>query len=246
MLYDSNMEISSKKLSKELKNKILDEYYKSSYQKLFYSKSILSFGIGYSHKQLEKIFKIKSPNYVLEIGGGNGEHLPYVKHVPINKYISLDLKTPKTNIYRDLVSSKFLDKLEFVKGDAEELIYDKSTFDRIVVPCVLAHVDDVMAVLFEIKRVAKKDSEIGILLPSDPGIVNRLVKKLFTFRKLKHLTTVSPKFINALEHKNHISVIMEQITFVFSSDDVKFSYKPFGLIKSWNLNLLVVAKIKII
>jgi ubiquinone/menaquinone biosynthesis C-methylase UbiE len=239
------MVLSSKKLAKSLKSNLLEDYYKNAYAKLFYSKSILSFGIGYSHKQLEKIFKNKMPHYVLEIGGGSGEHLPYVRHVPIEKYISLDLKAPKNNFYRRFISNEFAKKLEFVKGDAEDLKYDKFTFDRIVVPCVLAHVDDVIAVLFEIKRVAKKNSEIGILLPTDPGILNRLIKYLFTYRRLKHLTTYSPKLINAFEHKNHVSGLMAQISYVFSSDDLKFIYKPFSLIKSWNFNLLIVAKIKI-
>ena len=124
---------------------------------------------------------------MLEIGGGNGEHLPYVRYVPSKKYISLDLVTPKSKIYTEMISVELLNKLKFVKGDSEELKYKNSTFDRILVTCVLAHVDNVMAVLFEIKRVAKKGAEIGILLPTDPGILNRLIKNLITYRKLKKL-----------------------------------------------------------
>jgi len=240
------VKISSKNLSKKIKNKTLDEYYRNSYQKLFYEKSILYSGISYSHKQLEKIFNNKTPNFVLEIGGGNGEHLPFVRHVPSKKYISLDLVTPKSKIYTEMISVELLNKLKFVKGNTEELKYKNSTFDRIIVTCLLAHVDDVMAVLFEIKRVAKRGAEIGIILPTDPGILNRLVKTFITYRKLEKTTAVSPKFINALEHKNHISAILEQISYVFSSDDLRFTYKPFGLIKSWNFNFLIVAKITII
>ena len=54
-------------------------------------------------------------------------------------------------------------KLKFVKGNAEVLAFKDNTFDRIVVTCVMAHVDDVLAALFEMKRVAKRVAEIGIL-----------------------------------------------------------------------------------
>jgi ubiquinone/menaquinone biosynthesis C-methylase UbiE len=234
--------ISSKNLSKKVKIQVLEEYYRNSYKKLFYGKSILSSGIGYSHQQLEKVFN-GIPNSVLEIGGSNGEHLLYVKFIPSKEYISLDLVSPKSNINKEIISVELQNKLKFVKGNAEELKYKNSSFDCIIVTCVLAHVDDVMAVLFEIKRVAKKGAQIGILLPTDPGILNRLIKYLFTYPKLKKFTTISPKFINALEHKNHVSAIMEQISYVFSSDDLKFNYKPFSFFKSWNFNLLIIAKI---
>ena len=67
---------------------------------------------------------------MLEIGGGNGEHLPYVRYVPSKKYISLDLVTPKSKIYTEMISVELLNKLKFVKGDSEELKYKNSTFGR--------------------------------------------------------------------------------------------------------------------
>jgi len=237
---------SSKNRSFQLKNATLKKYYNDSYLKLFYGKSFCSCGIKYSHQKLEKIFTNNIPDSVLEIGGNNGEHLPFVKFVPSKQYVSLDLVTPQLEIYTNMISVELKNKLKFVKGNAEDLKYKDNTFDRILVTCVLAHVDDVLASLFEIKRVAKEGAEIGILLPTDPGILNRLVKTLFTYRKLTKSTTVSPKFINALEHKNHVSAIMALISYVFSNDDLKFTYKPFGLFKSWNFNLLIIAKIKII
>ena len=229
-----------------MKNTTLKKYYSDSYLKLFYGKSFCSCGIKYTHQQLEKIFTNSIPKSVLEIGGNNGEHLRFVKFIPSKQYISLDLVTPQTDIFTNVISAEMKNKLKFVKGNAEVLAFKDNTFDRIVVTCVMAHVDDVLAALFEMKRVAKRGAEIGILLPTDPGILNRLVKTLFTYPNLNKSTTVSPKFVNALEHKNHVSAIMALISYVFSSDDLKFTYKPFGLFKSWNFNLLVIAKIKII
>ena len=135
---------------------------------------------------MEKIFNNKFPNSILEIRGNNGKHLPYIRYVPSEKYIYLDLVTPKSNIYKKMISIELLNKLKFVKGNSEELKYKNSTFDRILVTCVLAH-DDVMAVLFEISGVAKKGCGIGILLPTNSSILNRLIKNLITYRKLKKI-----------------------------------------------------------
>jgi ubiquinone/menaquinone biosynthesis C-methylase UbiE len=135
-----------------------------------------------------------------------------------------------------------LEKLKFVTGDAQEIPFKDSTFDRVFSTCLLHHVDDVLQVLLETRRVTTTGGEIAFLLPTDPGILNQFIKKHVSYPKLKKLTNIRPGLFYALEHKNHVVGILELIRFVFQNDDLKFHYRPFG-VRSWNLNLYIVAKI---
>jgi hypothetical protein len=95
-----------------------------------------------------------------------------------------------------------------------------------------------------LKRITKIGGEISIVMPTDPGVLNQILKKLYSYRKIKKLSNVNPKLIYALEHRNHVGGILELIKFVFKNDDLKFRFRPF-YVKSWNLNLWINIHIKI-
>jgi ubiquinone/menaquinone biosynthesis C-methylase UbiE len=176
-------------------------------------------------------------------GGGSGEHLPFVRCTPTDSYVSFDLRPIITKNHLRNLSEEFKSKLSFVVGDAQDLPFKSETFDRVFTTCLLHHVDDVLAVLLEARRVTVIGGEIVFILPTDPGVLNQLVKNTFSFRKIRNLTKIRPQLFYALEHKNHVKSIMEQIQFVYQLDDLKFNFRPFSFIHSWNCNLLVVAKI---
>jgi len=140
------------------------------------------------------------------------------------------------------LTGEFQSKLSFVEGNAEALPFNDASFDRVFTTCLLHHVDDVLGVLLEARRVTEIGGEIAFLIPTDPGILNQIVKKLFSFRKMKKLTKIRPQLFYALDHKNHVGSIIEQIEFVFGDDLLTLHYRPFYL-RTWNGNLLVVAKI---
>ena len=54
---------------------------------------------------------------------------------------------------------------------------------------------------------------------------------------------IRPPLFYALDHKNQVGSIIEQIKFVFQDDLLTLDYRPFYL-KTWNGNLLVLAHIK--
>lgn len=227
----------------EIKKKILDEYYSTVYEKYLFSGGAQATGISYFEKQIEKFWIEKTPNSVLEIGGGNGEHLPFLKYIPGQKYVSLDLRESTTTRYTNGLAEDFKRKLNFVSGNAQNLPFDSESFDRVFSTCLLHHVDDVLAVLLEAKRVTKEGGEIAFVFPTDPGILNHFAKRMISYRKMRKASSIRPQLFYALEHKNHIFSIIELIKFVFQEDELRFHYRPFSFIKSWNLNLLVVAKI---
>lgn len=230
-------------LAKKIKSEILDEYYQNVYQDFLFSGGAQGLGIRYFESQVERFWTNPLPKNVLEIGGGSGEHLPFVRYIPSEKYVSLDLRPMLTGIHVNELSEEFKSKLKFIQGNAESLPFNDSSFDRVFTTCLLHHVDDVLAVLVEVRRVTEIGGEIAFVFPTDPGFINQLIKRTISFRRIKKLTKVKPQLFYALEHKNHVLGIMEFIQHVFRFDDLEFKYRPFPFIHSWNFNLLVVAKI---
>jgi hypothetical protein len=92
------------------------------------------------------------------------------------------------------------------------------------------------------RRVTKIGGEIGISLPADPGVLNRFIKSIISYPRIRKLTDLDPKLIYALEHKNHIGGMLSIMKYVFRDDELKIKYHPFRL-KSWNLNLAIVVKV---
>lgn len=232
--------------ARKIKSKILDEYYQNLYQNYLFPKKkqdVQGKGISYFEQQIEKFWVKHQPRSVLEIGGGSGEHLPFIRYVPSERYTSIDIRPIITKNHLLELSTDFKSRLIFVQGNAEELPFDDSSFDRVFTTCLLHHVDDVLAVLLEARRVTEVGGEIAFAFPTDPGFLNQLVKNLYSFRKIRKLTEIKPQLFYALEHQNHCLGIMEQIKFVYRFDDLQFKYRPFGFFKSWNFNLLVVAKV---
>jgi ubiquinone/menaquinone biosynthesis C-methylase UbiE len=225
-----------------IRSKIHDTYYSEVYEKYLFQKDVLGLGIKYFEESVEKFWDNEAPERVLEIGGGSGEHLPFLRYVPSCSYTSVDIRKKMSDTYTQDLDVNLASKVEFVVGDAQDLPFPDLQFDRVFSTCLLHHVDDVLAVLLEARRVTSRGGEIAFVIPSDPGILNQVVKRIISYRKLRKLTKIRPELFYALEHKNHVGSILEILKFVYSEDQLKFHYRPFRF-KSWNLNLLVVAKI---
>jgi phosphatidylethanolamine/phosphatidyl-N-methylethanolamine N-methyltransferase len=227
------------KNSIDIKNKILREYYSKTYQTYCFGKSVQATGISYFEKKLEQTAKSETKvDKILEIGAGSGEHLKYIKQIPNKLYVCLDLQDPIDNTYFENLSSNFKRKVKFVKGNAEKLQFQSETFDRVIGTCILHHVSDPLAVLLESRRVAKKGAEIAFIIPTDPGLLNQLVRRFISYPRMKKFTELRPQLIASLDHINSVHALIELSKFVFDNDKIKIKYFPFRL-ASWNLNLLV-------
>ena len=228
--------------SEEIRSKILDEYYDTVYQKFLFAKEgehkLYQKGISYFEKSLEKLWIGDEVNDSLELGGGSGEHLPFVEWLPNNRYVSLDLRTPITHDHMDKVSPELKSKLQFVTGNAESIPYADSFFDRVLMTCLLHHVQDPLGVLLEMRRVAKPGAEIGFVMPTDPGLLNLFLKKAFAYKSMRELSSLNPKLIYALEHRNHARSLLEQIKYVFAEDKLQIKFLPTH-IPSIDLNLCI-------
>ena len=182
--------------------------------------------------------KVREPHFsrVLELGGGNGEHLDYVIH-GFDSYTLIDLRQAVLEDRHERDS-----RIISIIADAECLPVDDHSIDRVIVTCLLHHVDHPEIVLQEIDRVLKNNGTATIFLSCDPGFVVRLLRKLITKRTAKKLGFKGYDLMNARDHRNHVGSLLHLIKYVFRNRQIQENWKPFR-VPSWNLNGYLVLTI---
>ena len=228
-----------KNLNKISSNSIVDKFYSEVYDKYLNDKGLIRLANRPLEKKIEHNSN-KQHNYVLEIGGAGGEHLKYVSNFPQKNYIILDPRKTSKPTARKL--KKFSSKIKFVSGVAEDIPFPNCYFDRVVSSCVLAHLDDPLAALLECRRVTKENGTLSFIVTADPGFLNQLVKKMYSYPKLNKLSGYPASLIYALDHKNGVINLLAIIRYVFKNDYIKMNYYPF-FIPSVNFNLAVIVNI---
>jgi SAM-dependent methyltransferase len=170
---------------------------------------------------------------ILEIGAGKGEHLPYVSG-DFRSYTCLDL----FNEPEEWVGSEN-PRVEWLVADIAKYNFNGKKFDRIIIMCVLHHIENLFDALVNINEILKPGGYITLFLPSDPGILNRINRRFFVTPKSKKLGFSQYDLVNALEHHNHYWGIKTLITNIFVQSEIRTSYYPLNL-KSANLSLFSI------
>jgi ubiquinone/menaquinone biosynthesis C-methylase UbiE len=203
---------------------------------------------GWGNGLIDKLIERKSPPKanicVLEIGGSSGEHLLYVKKKEFTEwgsYTILDLNPGETN--PNLYSHYSRLGVKFKQGNIESMPFPDKNFDLVISTCVLAHVKNPETSTIEINRVLKTNGTLIIGMPCDPGMLNRLIKTLFTYPIMRRNGSKNPKLEYAREHRNPIGNLITILDHVFYNQKIEKFFFPFR-IKSWNLNLILLIKIK--
>ena len=227
-----------------MKNKTqwIDEYYEKYFDDLCNS-GIQGKGSSFIHNKIEKYWKNAKPLKILEVGAGDGAHFKFtrIKGAAEVQLTALDVRVPSQTISKLELESGSL-AITWVQGNVEKIPLGDDTFDRVTSTCLLHHVDDPLAAMLEMRRVTAISGEISIGLPTDPGLANRFIKKIYTYRKARNLGMENPAFVYSLDHQNHIFGLIEIAKHVFQNDEMKIHYLPLR-VKSANLNLLVVLSV---
>lgn len=113
-----------------------------------------------------------------------------------------------------------------------------SHFDISLSTCVLAHVRDPESVFSELRRVTRIGGQVIVAMPTDPGILNRAVKRLVTYRSMRRAGVSNPRLNYAREHINSIGNLLTIANHVFRNDKVQIKNFPLPL-PTWNFNLIV-------
>jgi ubiquinone/menaquinone biosynthesis C-methylase UbiE len=202
------------------------------------------------HGAMEKSHPSNFGKRILEIGSGFAEHVNYVAP-DFSEYICTDkfLNLNDPNLINNLSSlDTFIrEKIKFTAASGEKLPFSDNAFDRLIISCVLHHVDDVSGVLSEAKRVLKPGGTITIYLPMDPGIFYRFIRHIFSHRKQSRIMNKQMsyvKYVWSLEHRNHFLGIISQINWVFQNELIM--YKDWPLPKlPWNLGIFRIIEIQL-
>lgn len=174
---------------------------------------------------------------VLEVGAGPGGHRPFVRH-RFERYIQADIR--KFEQVGDVVDPR----VTFHVADAQDLPYQDNSFDRVIASCLLLHLPFPERALLEWRRVTRGGGVVTVLVPTDPGLMLRISRKLITEPKVKRLGFAGYQLFNARDHRNHFPGLRQQIRHVFRHDSICENRFPFRL-PSWNLNLFVVFQISV-
>jgi len=186
------------------------------------------------HKSLETR-GVPKANSVLEIGGGKGDHIEFMRHRDFQVYSILDLFSPQS-LPKD-------SRIHFFRGTAEKLPFESETFDRIIMTCVLHHLADPESALLEMKRVLKKSGSISLLISNDPGFLYRLLWKIFARRKRIRWEDIDPDYGHAKSHLISGVSLRIIIEYIFRDFEIRRRGNPF-LIPSYHINLSTVYTIR--
>ena len=199
------------------------------------------FLIDISHKQLAKFGNKNAPAHpnILEIGAGRGEHFPFVAG-DFSRYEMSDISAWGQESIKKLIVRN--PKINFSIQDIQKINFPDESFDRVIVSCVLAHVDEPYQAMEELLRVLKVNGCCSIYISGDPGMLLRIIRILITKPKMKALT-VPYSLINAISHRNGAPNILEMAKFIFRNQQMDVKYYPFKL-KSWNFSTHIILNIK--
>lgn len=179
-----------------------------------------------------------SSRIVLELGSSSGEHLGFVDPNSFDHWVGVDL-APGATRPRLLSDRSRNPRTSFVAADAHSLPFRADAFDEVVATCLLHHVRDPEAVMGEISRVLRPGGTFVAAMPTDPGVLNRLVKRVATFPLMRRAGIQSPELVYAREHVNAINRIVTLFGVAFQNFERSVRFLPLGG-TSWNLNLFVV------
>jgi phosphatidylethanolamine/phosphatidyl-N-methylethanolamine N-methyltransferase len=229
------------------RDEIIEEYY-SKYFTALCNTGAQGWGSQRFHKNIEKRWKNKKPQFVLEVGAGSGEHFVHLQDINpdlLQQYIALDIRAnsdlPATSFAKGLIPIKW------VSASVQDIPFADSYFDRAVSTCLFHHLENPHQGFLELRRVVADKGEISIGMPTDPGIANQILKTLYTYRKAKKLGVENPRFIYALEHRNGLVGLLTIVREVFRDDEISFTYWPFRIRNrhvnlSVNINIVVSKK----
>jgi SAM-dependent methyltransferase len=128
---------------------------------------------------------------------------------------------------------------EWIQADICDPTLSLPKYDRILSMCVFHHLSDPKVAMENVKKFLKPEGCFSLFLPSDPGILNRLNRKLFVLPKTRKLGFSKYELVNAREHRNHYWALKEELEYQFKDYKISRRYYPFG-IPTGNLSLFSI------
>jgi len=216
----------------------ISEFYRDYYQNLM-GTGLISKIWSRIHSRMESPFRGGYFPKILEVGAGNGEHIAFVS-CKFDEYLATDLRIENL---KNISSS--LKNVNTEVQNIESLNLDSNHFDRVIVTCLLVHLEKPEVAIAELYRVVKKSNGfVTIYLPCEPGMFLRLVRSVSTHLKARRLGVKNIRELHFLEHRNYFLAIDSLVRVGFEGNVIKSRYYPFRFL-SWNFNLYKIYQIKL-
>ena len=214
----------------------VDAFYSAHYKEIM-GTGLISKVWALIHRQMERPYSGEHYAKILEIGAGNGEHIPFVR-CDFENYVATDIRIDNlVNISKD--DSRITVEVQ----DAQKLSFPDDTFDRVIITCLLAHLDRPEEAISEVHRVLKKNhGYVTIYLPCEPGIFLRFTRTLSTHFKARLRGVSDISRLHFLEHRNYYLALDNLIGHEFEQFQIKKRYYPFPFL-TWNSNLYRIYQI---
>lgn len=226
-----------------------EDFYSNHYSNS-QSRGIQGWGNSLSATSLLRYLGNFEKDSMLELGAGSGEFTQRVlKRYSFKKYIASDLIPGAANphLFAHLKGgagpSQSAGEFEFQVQDAEKLSFSDELFSLVFSTCLLAHVNDPEQVVRESLRVTRSGGTVLFLAPTDPGMLNQLVKMLVTYPAMARQGIDSPGYVYAKEHRNAIHNLLAIAKVVGRQGGVKIRFRPFFL-PTWQFNLWVLIELR--
>ena len=221
---------------------MLENYYSNHYEEVC-NKGLVGIASRFVHWSLENFpytsqSHLREEGHILEIGAGHGQHLPFVKS-GYKSYLQSDLRPENL---RDQSTKYPNSRVEDKSVDAENLPYENAKFDRVIVTCVLIHLNDPEKALMEWKRVCRPGGRITIYIPCETGFLLRTSQMLTTRRKQSKLG-YEADYLHYREHR-YSYLYLKTLLKHYGEPHVRIRKFPlvFG---TWNVNLWSVCEITV-
>lgn len=223
------------------RNQIIEDWYNNHYSNICVSarNGILS---RIQHTLIEKTTPkglARAPR-IIEIGANKGEHIPFVTS-NFSEYVATDKRF--IEIDKDIFHTS--SKVSFQVADVENLPFADEEFDRVIMTCVLHHLDNPEKGLSEMRRVTKQGGILSFWIPNDPGLLYRTIRRMTSVKEAKRKgKSKELELVHALEHRNHYLSLITLIQEIYKGDKIKKFPLPI-LINSYNLNIATILQIEI-
>ncbi len=218
------------KTSQLTKKKQVEEMFDNISSNYDFLNHFLSFGIDniWRNKTI-KIVSQNQPKLILDVATGTGD-LAFAaqKKINPNKIIGLDISNGMLEVGRSKISKRNLkDKLEFIKGDSENLPFENDYFDSVMVSFGVRNFENLNKGLSEIFRVLKKGGQIVVLEFSKPkkfpikqtyNIYSRYILPVFgsLISKDKSAYHYLPESVAAFPEGNDFLDVLGNVGFTYS------------------------------
>jgi ubiquinone/menaquinone biosynthesis C-methylase UbiE len=218
-----------------------NNWYQDYYNKINVTATERSIFSKFLHWSLEMRHKSNRALSILEVGSHTGEHVKYVKDdwKISGSYLATDIRSLNSDELSNLLSRG----VDFENQDVESLTFQDNQFDRVISTCLFHHLINPFKGFQEVRRVTKVGGKIDILLPNDPGLMYRFLRKQTSLRKANKMNLKNTaEFVHALEHRNHYLALSVLAAKVFEGDLIKAIGFPFYA-DLYNLNAFTVLRI---